>query len=163
MSTIPAQDFFEVDFKQGSRTPRPLPPPGYPYDGAASEDASALFPVEPQVTTITLGTTTATGDITTLTITPVKTAQGSAWPQSLVPFVFTFTTGATETLAAVAAGLEAAATAAATVVSLADIANYQRVSDFITVTSSGDDIIVTTRDAGATFTASGRPWTSTSI
>jgi hypothetical protein len=63
-----------------------------------------------------------------------------------------FTTGATQTLAAVAAGLEANAAAQVTVTSLEDLANYSRIADFMSVTSSGDDVIIKTRDAGASFT-----------
>lgn len=143
------------DFKRGTRTPRPLGPAGTGYDGRASEDLSAHFPASPQVTTIALGGTTATNDVTTLTITPIAGPSGSQWPNEIGELEISFKTAATETLDAVGAGLEAAATAAQLVTTIADLANYKRVSDFVSIEYDADpeDIIITARNTGIRFTA----------
>jgi len=149
---LPAKPLFGIDFEQGTRTPRPTPPPGHAYDGQTYDDPSALYPAFQQVTALTLGGSTVTSDVTTLVIYPVQTGLGSPWAASIEVITLTFTTGATQTLAAVAAGLAANAVAQQTVSSLADVANYNRIYDFLTVTAAGDVVTLTTRDAGATFT-----------
>ena len=151
MPILPVNPPLAVDFAPGSRNPRPLAAPGNNYDASLHEDTSALYRARKQVTTITLGGTTATDDVSTLEIIPIRTAQGSAWADELGKITLTFTTGVTETLAAVAAGIAAAASAAQTVSTLADLANYQRVNDLVLVTSSGAGIILTSRDAGTRF------------
>lgn len=154
MPALPIVPLTRVPFQRGdSPFPQPLQPPGTPYDGTRSEDGSALFAALQQITTITLGGSTATDDVTTLTITPVRAQFGSAWAEQLAPIVVSFTTGATETVAAVAAGLYAALVAAQTVSSLADYANYQRVNDIVipSYTALSVDLGLTARDAGGTF------------
>jgi hypothetical protein len=146
---------FRIDFEDGARTQRPLPPPGNPYDARLSEDGSALFAATAQVTTITLGTSTATDDVTTLTITPETTLYGSAWAQNLAPVSLVFVTGETQTLAALAAGLVQAAVDAQTVASVADIANYQRVLNIVKVTATdpeSDALVLTSSSPGSSFT-----------
>lgn len=135
MPIIPAHNpIASPDFAKGQRTPRPLPPPGHGYDGRVSEDLSAHFAASPQVTTITLGGSTSTGDKTTLAITPIAGPDGSPGAYELGPLTFTFETGATETLDAVGEGLVALAVAAQQVTSVTDLANYQRVRDLVKVT-----------------------------
>lgn len=153
MPILPPTSPFLVDFKKGDRTPHPLPPPGNLIDGTIGEDISALYPTTRQVTTITLSGSTSDGDVTTLVITPTRSAEGSAWADELGAVTLIFTTAALQTLAAVAIGLRAAAADAQTITNLDDLANYQRVRDLVKVVDSGDDIVITAQSAGVRFTA----------
>ena len=155
MPVLPVIPVTRINFQRGeSPFPQPLQPPGHSYDGQRSEDGSALFEALQQITTITLGGSTATNDVTKLTITPIRGQFGSAWAEQLPPVVVSFTTGATETLAAVAEGLFDALRAAQTITSLADVAAYQRVADFVLPSYDGgtpEDLVLTARDAGGQF------------
>ena len=143
-----------VDFAKDQRTLRPLPPPGNDYDGTAFEDTTGHFEAQAQVTTVTLTGSTSENDVTTLTVVPTRTGRGSPWADEIPTLVATFTTGVTETLAAVATGLAAAVAASSQVISISDMSAYQRWSDFVTVTANGDNLVITTVDKGARFTVS---------
>jgi len=152
MSQFIIRPLAQAPFTSGSRELNPLPQPGNRLDGRQHEDDFALYPSTRQVTTITLLTSTATADITTLTVTPTLMATGAAWPDDIGPVSIAFVTAGTQTLAAVAAGLEAAATAQTKIATLDDLSNYDRIRDIVLVTSSGDDVILTARLPGASFT-----------
>jgi hypothetical protein len=144
----------EVEFRKGSTATNPIPPPGQPYDGRASGNLSALYPSTQQSTLITLTGSTAEGDVTTLTVTPILMSTGSAWGDNLGPITVTFTTGAApnDTLDAVAKGLVQALTDSQTVSGLEDIANFQRISELIQWSSPGTaEILLVSQLAGATF------------
>jgi hypothetical protein len=131
---LPASSILgRTDFVPGQRAVRPLPPVGNRLDGRRSESTSALFAATKQTVVMTLGGSTATGDITTITITPTKTATGSPWADSIPALVITATTGATQTLAALGELIEAAALA---------IVDVSAVNEVITIAP---------RDAGARF------------
>lgn len=151
MPIIPVKPISQSDFNRGARPPRPLPAPGNRYDGRDFELGSALFAAKRQVTTITLGGSTATGDKTTLQIIPIRSQQGSAWAGNLGPVSVSFTTGDTETLAAVATGLSAAAAAAQTVGSLADLASFQRVADIVQVSNVAGVLTLTSAQTSGRF------------
>jgi hypothetical protein len=140
-----------IDFVPGQRTVRPLPPIGHRLDGRRSESTSALFAATKQTTVITLGGSTATGDISTLTITPTKTASGSPWADSIPALVITVTTAGTQTLTALGELIEAEAAAIVNISSLTDHADWQPIADFCEVTAASGVITVITRDAGARF------------
>jgi hypothetical protein len=146
-----------IDFVPGQRAVRPLPPIGHRLDGRRSESVSALFAASKQTTVITLGGSTATGDISTLTITPTKTAAGSPWAESIPALVITVTTGATQTLTALGELIETEALAIVNISSLTDHADWQPIADFCEVTAASGVITVITRDAGARFDYT---WTS---
>lgn len=158
MPILPIKDPTSIDFQQGQRTPRPLPPPGNPLDGRRSNDISALYPDTSQVTIISLAGSTSTDDKTTLVITPTLTAAGSPWADSIGPVSITHTTVASDQdIPAVTAGLIAGFAAAGTISDLADLANYQRIRDFVLVEAvEGEDqqIKLTGRVPGVRFTYS---------
>ncbi len=137
---------------------RPLPPPGNALDGSATDPETGIFPAVQQVSVITLGGSTATGNISTLTITPTRTASGSAWADGIPALVITVTTGVTETLTALGELVEARALAILQLSSLTDTSDWQPLADFLeTITAASGVITVTTRDAGARFDVA---WTS---
>jgi hypothetical protein len=149
---LPASSILgRTDFVPGQRAVRPLPPVGNRLDGRRSESTSALFAATKQTVVMTLGGSTATGDITTITITPTKTATGSPWADSIPALVITATTGATQTLAALGELIEAAALAIVNISSLTDHADWQPIADFVDVSAVNEVITIATRDAGARF------------
>lgn len=151
MPAINTQPLLEVEFRKGSQATNPIPPPGKDYDGQVSETLSAMYPQTQQVTTVTLGATVAVDDVITLVITPINTATGTAWADNLGPVTIKFTATTTD-LDDAAAGLVAAAAAAQTVVSESDLANFQRLTDFVLVTKgAADAFVLTATQFGADF------------
>lgn len=142
-----------TDFVKDQRALRPLPPPGNRLDGRDGEDQSGLFASTQQTTVITLGGSTATGDISTLTLIPTRTAHGSPWADNIPSMPITVTTGATQTLTALGELIETEAAAIVAITSLTDPANWLPLKDFFeSITAAAGVITIVTRDAGARFT-----------
>jgi hypothetical protein len=150
---IPSINFLSrIDFAPGQRTIRPLPPIGNWLDGRAGDTRTAHFPETKQTTVITLGGSTATGDISTLTIRMARLASGAPFGDEIGDIVISATTGATQTLAALGELIEAAAVADQLSSTLADLSNNKRLRDVVKVTAANEVITVVTRDEGARFT-----------
>lgn len=155
MLPVPTRSPFDIDFTAGQGAIRPLAPPGNDFDNRLKEDGSAVYPAAPQVTSIVLGGTAATGNVATLTLTPTAGANGSAWADELTELSVSVTVGATETLDALGALIEAAAAAAQTVTSVADFDNYARWRDVASVeyVAASDTLVISGSDSDVRFTA----------
>lgn len=142
----------------GSLNPNALPPPGRAANGAAelAPLRSGHYEAVQHQIDIELGGTFANGDITTIVVTPIKTGYGQAVADGMTAVTFTATTGATETVDATGALIEAAALAASTLSTLAALDSSTRLREICTVTYDADTNKVSFLgvNPGATFDVS---------
>jgi hypothetical protein len=132
-----------------------LQPPGNQADATAPLYPHKTGLYEALVHTVShqLGGTITQGQVWTMTITQVRTAEGVAAASGLVPVVLTVTVDVTATAASLGAQFTAAALAASTIGSLADIDSATRLAEIATVADDGSGLVTATATmAGATFT-----------
>lgn len=146
-------DPLRIPGQRDARPEIPLLLPGGDYDGTVPQTfASGRYAASVQTTELTLLTSVAAPDVTTLTITPTSTGRSSGAPELVQPLTAEVTGVAT--LAALRTALLAEIAQQIQITSLADIDNWQGWASFLTASANANPVIIDFEalEAGARFT-----------